>query len=274
MITFNKIGYMGRMGNQMFQYATMLGVANKTGYTCGIPIKKNLKIKEDGHFDVASNKWIPYKFDLTDSFNISITDSSDINNQKVYNETVHEYNENIFKIEDDTDLNGYFQTEKYFKHIEPIIRNEFKFKNEIVDECLKIKANYKNIVSIHFRRSDYIGLSNMFPLLELEYYQQAITLFDDKAYTFFIFSDDINWCKTIFGDEENIVYIESNNQFIDMCLMTMCEHNIIANSTFSWWGAWLNPNPNKRVIAPTKWFGPGLSHLNTNDIIPNNWIKI
>jgi len=274
MITFNKIGYMGRLGNQMFQYAALMGVASKTGYTYGIPIKKNCEIDEHGCYDKHLNKWIACKFDLADCFNILTTDSSDVSNSNVYNETMHEFNQNIFNIEDSTDLMGYFQTEKYFKHIESDVRNTFTFNDEIISECLKFKSNYKNIVSIHFRRGDYIGDADKFPPLELEYYQMAINMFDDKEYTFFIFSDDIEWCKSIFGNTEKIVYIEGNNQFVDMCLMSMCEHNIIANSTFSWWAAWLNSNPNKRIIAPSKWFGSGLSHLNTKDVIPDNWSKI
>lgn len=274
MITFNKIGYMGRLGNQMFQYATLLGVASKNGITAGIPLKNNSKINPEGCYDKHMNKWIPYKFDLPDCFNLSIIDSSNINNVVNYNERMHEFDESVFNIKDGTNLEGYFQTEKYFKHIESDIRNEFIFKKEIIDKCLEIKGNHKNIVSIHFRRGDYLGDADKFPPLELEYYQTAIDMFNDKEYTFFIFSDDIHWCKNIFGDDEKIIYIEGNNQFVDMCLMSMCEHNIIANSTFSWWGAWLNSNPNKRVIGPLKWFGPGLSHLNTNDVIPENWIKI
>lgn len=274
MITFDKIGYMGRLGNQLFQYATLMGVANKTGYEFGIPIKRNLQINPKGCYDKHTNKWIPYKFDLADCFNLSVNDSSDINNSVTYKETMHEFNNDIFNIEDGTNLEGYFQTEKYFKHIELNVRNEFTFKDEIINDCLSIKKNYTNIVSIHFRRGDYLGDVDRFPPLELEYYQTAINLFDDKEYTFFIFSDDIEWCKGVFGNDEKIVYIEGYNQFVDMCLMSMCNHNIIANSTFSWWGAWLNSNPNKKVVGPSKWFGPGLSHLNTKDVIPENWIKI
>lgn len=274
MITFNKIGYMGRLGNQMFQYATLLGVANKTGYTAGVPLKHNSQINPQGCYDKHLNKWIAYKFDLSDCFDLSISDSSDILNSNVYNEKMHNFNKDIFDIQDDTDLNGYFQTDKYFKHIENDIRNELKFNQPIIDRCLEIKGDYKNIVSMHFRRGDYIGDSNNFPPLELDYYQTAINMFNDKEYTFFIFSDDIDWCKSIFGNTEKIVYIEGNNQFVDICLMSMCEHNIIANSTFSWWGAWLNTNPNKKVIGPSKWFGPGFAHLDTTDVIPDNWIKI
>lgn len=274
MITFDKIGYMGRLGNQLFQYATLMGVANKTGYKFGIPIKNNLQINPEGCYDKYLNKWIPYKFDLADCFNLTVNDSSGINNTITYKETMHEFNGDIFNIQDNTNLEGYFQTEKYFKHIELNVRNEFVFKNEIINECLKIKKKYTDIVSIHFRRGDYLGDADKFPPLNLEYYQKAINLFDDKEYTFFVFSDDIDWCKNVFGDDEKIVYIEGNNQFVDMCMMSMCNHNIIANSTFSWWGAWLNSNPNKKVIGPSNWFGPGLSHLNTKDIIPENWIVL
>jgi hypothetical protein len=274
MITFNKIGYMGRLGNQMFQYASLMGVANKTGYDFGIPIIINSKIELNGCYDKYLNKWIPYKLDLLDCFNLSAVDSSDISNNEIFFENKHEFNPDTFNIKDFTDLNGYFQTEKYFKHISEDIIREFTFKSEIINECLKIKSNYENIVSIHFRRGDYLGDTNKFPLLDLDYYQSAINMFNDKEYIFFIFSDDIKWCKNIFGNNERIIYIEEKNQFIDMCLMSMCDHNIIANSTFSWWGAWLNNNPNKKVIGPKKWFGPELSHLNEKDIIPNNWIKI
>lgn len=274
MITFNRIGYMGRLGNQMFQYASLMGASAKTGYSFGIPIKNNSKINKEGLYDPYINEWIEYKLDLEDGFNISVLDSSDVSNSIIYNEMGHEFNQSLFNIKDGVDLNGYFQTEKYFKHIENDIRKEFTFKDEIIKESTNLKGSYENIVSIHFRRGDFLGYSNNFPPLELEYYQTAINYFSDKDYTFYIFSDDIDWCKTIFGNDANIIYIESNNQFIDMCLMSMCDHNIIANSTYSWWGAWLNKNPNKRVIAPTNWFGPGLSHVNVSDIIPENWIKI
>jgi hypothetical protein len=111
-------------------------------------------------------------------------------------------------------------------------------------------------------------------LLGVEYYQQSINIFDDDTYQYFVFSDDINWCKEVFGENELIEYIDGNNQYVDLYLMTQCDHNIIGNSTFSWWGAWLNKNKNKKVIAPSIWFNPNRKDLNTKDMIPKDWIKI
>jgi hypothetical protein len=89
-------------------------------------------------------------------------------------------------------------------------------------------------------------------------------------YCFMIFSDDIPYCKNIFGDQENVVYIDGNSQEVDLCMMSLCHHNIIANSSFSWWGAWLNSNKYKKVVAPKRWFGPAYSH-NTKDLYPQSW---
>jgi hypothetical protein len=274
MITYSKIGYMGRLGNQLFQFASLLGIADKTNSTPGIPLK-NQTIKQEGCYDKFSNKWISYKLDLIDGFNINIKDSSEVNNINIFKETQHHFDNKLFEISDNIDLEGYFQTEKYFKHIEKEIREQLIFKPEIKSRALEIKSTIKNkIVSLHFRRGDYLGDPQLFPVLEIDYYQKALSYFDEEDYSFAIFSDDIKWCKSIFGEDKRIYYIEGNNQFIDLCLMSLCDHNIIANSTFSWWGAWLNDNPDKKIIAPNKWFGPNLSHLNTNDIIPDNWIKI
>ena len=274
MITFNHLGYMGRLGNQMFQYATLLGVADKINSSYGIPISKNKKIVKNGCFDKFANKWIPYKLDLTEGFNLNIEDSSSVTSNKEFKEKYHHFDSSIFKIDDNTDLNGYFQTEKYFLHIKEKIKKEFEFKEHIKNEALKLKSNSSDTVSIHFRRGDYLGASDLYTNLDLDYYQIAINYFNDKDYVFYIFSDDINWCKEIFGESERISYIETNDQFIDLCLMSMCEHNIIANSSFSWWGAWLNINPDKKVIAPKVWFGPGLIHLQSDDLYCENWILL
>ncbi len=274
MITFNEIGYMGRLGNQMFQYATLLGVAHKANCIPGIPLT-NQSIKPEGCLDKFTQQWIPYKLDLLDGFDLKIKDSSifKVNHHK--EESFHHFDNSFFSIEDNTNIKGYFQTEKYFKHIESTIKDVFTFKPEIIQQASSILDQIpRNKVSLHFRRGDYLGDQHLFPVLDLNYYQKAINEFTDKDYNFVILSDDINWCKKSLGEDKRILYIENTNQFIDMCIMTMCDHNIIANSTFSWWGAWLNSNPNKKVIAPDTWFGPGLNHLNTEDIVPHNWIKI
>jgi hypothetical protein len=109
--------------------------------------------------------------------------------------------------------------------------------------------------------------------MDADYYFDAMTEFMDGDYCFLIFSDDIQYAKELFGEQENIVYVEGNDPAVDMCMMTMCDHNVIANSSFSWWGAWLNDNTNKKVVAPKRWFGPAYKHVhNTKDLYPESWI--
>lgn len=171
-------------------------------------------------------------------------------------------------------LIGFFQSEKYFKHNNTQIYELF---SPPIDAIQFIQSKYRftlcnEICSIHVRRGDYVPLANNHPPCDMNYYEQAIKLIPSHV-KFLIFSDDIEWCKTQFlGDR--FEFVENNSDHIDLYLMSLCNHNIIANSTFSWWGAWLNRNPNKIVIAPTIWFGPGLRHHNIKDLIPETWIKI
>jgi len=130
----------------------------------------------------------------------------------------------------------------------------------------------KDTVSIHVRRGDYTNLQHIHPLQSIEYYENAYNIIDDKSINVLVFSDDIEWCKNNIKFE-NITYIEGETNIVDMYIMSLCTHNIIANSSFSWWGAWLNNNKNKKVIAPINWFG-SQSNLYTGDIIPKKWIII
>ena len=214
MITFNDLGYMGRLGNQMFQYAALLGIRAATGYDIGIPLK-NADIKEDGCFDKSTGSWIPYRLDLIDCFDIDIQDSSTHSAQYTYIEHQHNFDGTIFQIKDNTNVSGYFQTEKYFINTREQIRKSYTFKSSITQAANSVRSAMDNTVGVHFRRGDYTGDTQNFPPLSLDYYQEAINLFNDSNYTFLIFSDDVKWCKEIFAETENIEYIESNNQFID-----------------------------------------------------------
>ena len=168
-------------------------------------------------------------------------------------------------------LNGYFQSEKYFSHNRTQILSLFdideKSKKEIYEKYSEILNG--ETCSIHVRRGDYLGLNGHHPVCDLEYYNKSINLFD-KNTKFLVFSDDIKWCQENFKGE-NFIFISGNRDFIDIWLMSLCQNNIIANSTFSWWGAWLNQNINKKVIAPSKWFGPLKINHNTQDLIPEAW---
>ena len=128
--------------------------------------------------------------------------------------------------------------------------------------------------SIHIRRGDYLNKTKFHPVQPVEYFKTAISELKSKNYLFF--SDDIEWCKKVYGKNPGVYFSEGNNPFVDMYAMSKCNDNIIVNSSFSWWAAWLNRNNNKRVIAPKNWFGPsGIQKgYNSKDIIPENWIKI
>ena len=167
---------------------------------------------------------------------------------------------------------GYFQSEKYFIHNKDYIRNLFAIDKKTYTKLLD---KYNNIlvdgalVSLHVRRGDYLNTPDYHPTCTLEYYCDAMELFSDATYL--IFSDDILWCKLNLPLGHKYIFVEGNKDYEDLYLMSMCHHNIVANSSFSWWGAWLNENENKKVIAPRNWFGPAASHLDTKDIYCKNW---
>ncbi len=168
-------------------------------------------------------------------------------------------------------IDGFFQSEKYFNSHRDVILDILEPTDEIKNH---IKNKYSDILqgdtlSVHVRRGDYVKSQDWHALLDKNYYYEAIDKIPnvDKI---IVFSDDIPWCKeNILGD--NIIYIEGEEDYNELYLMSMCTNNIIANSSFSWWGAWLNQNEDKKVIAPKNWFGPNFHHFKTHDIIPKEW---
>jgi hypothetical protein len=266
MITHKSIGYNGRLGNQMFQYATLKALSLKTGFECFLP--NHLIIKPDGAYDFTNNKWLEYRLDLLECFNIT-TPIKENNLTNIFQEKEFTFNSSIILIDDNTAIEGYFQSYKYFESFEKEIKNEFTFKPYILEKCKNIILQYSNPVAIHVRRGDYVnhpGFWNITP----EYIVDALHSFDPGLNaTYLIFSDDIDWCKEIFGEE--FVFIEGNNQYEDLCLMSLCKHNIISNSSYSWWAAWLNSNLDKKVVAPLQWF---TEPKPLNDLYPSNWILI
>ena len=172
-------------------------------------------------------------------------------------------------------VDGFFQSEKYFKHNREKLLEWFKIPDMISE---KIEKNYSHLLkqrttSIHVRRGDYVRHPNHHPTLSVEYYRNTINFLKDKTDLFIVFSDDIAWCKENINGG-NIIYIENERDYIEIYLMSLCTNNIISNSSFSWWGAWLNTNKDKIVVAPNTWFGSALiTTYNTNDLIPETWVK-
>lgn len=173
-------------------------------------------------------------------------------------------------------INGFFQSEKYFVKNAAAIQSAFAPTEEMV---ALISEKYpwlhkENYTSIHVRRGDYVKLSMYHSVLSTQYYDRAIKLTKSQTHKFIVFSDDIDWCKSYFiGDE--FIFVENEKDYVEIYMMAACKNNVISNSSFAWWGAWLNLNPEKLVIAPAeKWFGPGLQYHDTSDIIPTSWHKV
>lgn len=167
---------------------------------------------------------------------------------------------------------GWFQTEKYFKDIRDILLKEFTLvKKIIIPDELQDILNERNAISVHIRRGDYKRNESL--LLDARYYLDAINYIKRyiKNPVFIVFSDEMEWVKENISFEDKVIYIDQKlklQDYEELMLMSKCKHNIIANSTFSWWGAWLNQNPEKIVVAPSKW------GRMQKDIVPNEWIKI
>lgn len=266
MIGFNYLGKLGQLGNQMFQYAAVKGIASKLGVTYRIPKHNEIFVDNLGN---------NLRIELYDCFDIPLKNIGKVGSDYVYQEQGFEFNEGIFSLDPSKDFSlfGFFQTERYFKHIEDDIRRDFTFKSFIVKECEEIiECNYKNPIALHIRRGDFLKNSDNHHNLSLDYYIDALSKFDSDRQVV-VFTDDTKWAmkEPLFDDDRFIISI-GNSSYHDLYLMSQCSDFIIANSTFSWWAAWL-ANTGK-VIAPSKWFGPNNSHLNTRDLYPENWIVL
>jgi hypothetical protein len=191
------------------------------------------------------------------------------------------YWSDFFNLTGDCYLYGYWQSEQYFKAVEFVIRQDFTFREPLKEHNAELALEMATVqaVSLHVRRGDYVNNPknhNIMSVCDLEYYRLAINYiaFHVEQPVFYFFSDDMAWVKQNLPMEFPCVYIEHNGgaeSYRDMQLMSLCRHHVIANSSFSWWGAWLNPNPEKIVIAPRKWFANG---TNIKDLIPAGWITL
>lgn len=190
-----------------------------------------------------------------------------------YNEPKFSYTEIPYNKGTNLLIDGYFQSENYFINNKETIINLFKPTNEIKENIIKDIPNIQEYVSIHIRRGDYLNYPNHHPQQSLEYYKKAIDNFGlDRTYI--IFSDDLEGIKDMFNFLPNKLFYTSSKDWLDLYIMSLCGHNIICNSTFSWWAAYLNENPNKVIIAPKKWFGSAYTQHDTSTLIPKEWLII
>jgi len=210
------------------------------------------------------------------------TGLSGIQTTKYFIEHEFCYNNSINKVGKNCFLSGYWQSERYFQNIQSVIREEFRFK-PLTDpkniEWLN-KIENENSVSLHIRRADFVNnkYHDIHGTCSVDYYKKAARYIADKVKrpVFFVFSDSIDWVRKNLILPFPCEYISGNSgeqSYIDMQLISLCKHNIIANSSFSWWGAWLNQNPEKIVIAPMQWFVSKKLNEQTIDLIPETWLR-
>lgn len=253
-IYFNSLGNNGHLGNQMFQYAAIRGVAHKRGLDWCIPPKSYF----GRNYPLRSNIYdcfeLPFVKNKHSGINIAAATIA---------EREHCYDDWIIEnIKDGYNIEGYFQSPKYFNDIEHVIRRDFTFKSKVILSSPPVQENY---CSLHVRRTDYVGNSLHHTNLDRSYYEKALEILNPNKVI--VFSDDTEWCKShkLFSNFE----ISENNEYVDLYLMSNASQHIIANSSFSWWGAWLANS--KDVVAPSKWFGPALAHLDTKDYYLEGW---
>jgi hypothetical protein len=251
MITNLNIGNNGRLGNQLFQYSICFAAAKELNTELILP-EQNI---------LHTNPFM--KCHLYDVFNLKTKTSNNLEINNIFKEPCnieddiinYDYENLIYNIPNNTSIEGWFQSYKCFIKYEKELKNELIIHDELILKAKNIlqKYNNKEIISIHFRRGDYVQeYKNLFYLNDVEYINKAIKHFDGD-YNFFVTSDDIEWCKNNFYNYKNFYFSEGSNDLLDFILMSLCDHNIISNSTFSWWAAFLNKNINKKVIMPSKW---------------------
>ena len=250
----------GGLGNQMFQIAATVGTSLKYGIPYGINLN-NCYTPNQGF---TANKY-------TNTFFKNVKTIDNQNHNTVYNEPKFSFDE--IPNQDKLLIKGYFQSERYFLDYKNEIKNLFYISEEdktIVNNFFNDNNIEGKKTCVHIRRGDYLKYSSFHNVCNLDYYLKAITTIGDGSFIFV--SDDINWVKENFKSE-NYYFVDFNNELLDFTLMTMCNNVVISNSSFSWWGSYLNNNENKTIISPYRWFGPK-GPKDTQDLYLKNWSVI
>jgi hypothetical protein len=262
----------GGLGNQFFQYALGRHLAERH--------KTTLKVDISPFEEYKLHKYSLWAFNIQENF-ASAEDIKAVTSKK---ERHFHFDSDVLELCDNVYLQGYWQSEQYFKDIPELICQEFSVKTTLAgrDKELARLIGSCEAVCVHIRRGDYVPKTysdQIFDACELGYYLESIKtiLSQVRDPHFFIFSDDPEWARDNLKLSYPTILVDHNNaskNYEDLRLMGLCKHNIIANSSFSWWGAWLNPNPHKKVCAPKMWFNNNVRNLDSKDIIPSSWIQI
>lgn len=283
------VKFNGGLGNQMFQWALARAIETKTG----IPTYMDMtyfgrgysRIYELDVFNMEVKKiegfFANLKLDWMWRLRRKLKGKKFLGTL-VYEEAHFEFDPDVLNVSSNTYVHGFYQCEKYFKDCEEQIRKDFGFKVE-PDEINKAtieKIQSTDSISLHIRRGDYVQkkrFQQKYSTCSLDYYKRGVEYITKTVEnpTLFIFSDDKEWVKENLKLPYETIFVDNNSgakSYEDLRLMSLCKHNIMANSSFSWWGAWLNKNPQKVVIAPQKWFND--ENVVQTDVIPQTWIRL
>lgn len=243
MITFPELGKWGRLGNQLFQMAATMALAMEHGDSYGFP-----RWGWEGRFGIAGCFY-----------------DRPPRGGAVYRERRFAWDPIIYKPE--TRLYGYFQSEKYFGKFAPLIRRM------LTPRVTFVRAKYLGVASVHVRRGDYLDKPGCHPPLDVDYYMRAEAACRRKGVAeFLVFTDDRPWCRMHLAHRKGWQMAPAADEVVHLSEMAACEAHVVANSSFSWWGAWLDPREQKFVVAPKGWFGPELAPTHpTRDLIPPRW---
>ena len=284
-VSFNGLGNEGRLGNQMFQYASLRGIAANIKTDWLIPDEDVDRFDNYGLFDC---------FELSNCNDKNKGES--LFNTFTYRE-MH-FNQNVFDWKDgDVNFSFNYQTDRYFQNIGDELREDFTFIKGYHDPCqeyIDSLGGRDNVIFLHVRRGSpnltgqrgekwsYQQVQEYHPLCKKEYYLEALKEFPEDKQVIVV-SDTIEWCKKVgWFNDDRFLFSDSSYEvfqdgaavpYIDLCLMSLCGGGIIANSSLSWWGAWLQNDAGK-IVAPDPWFGPAYAHYNMKDLIPERWVKL
>lgn len=276
----------GGLGNQMFQYALALK-QQQMGKTVKIDVTKYAEHHWHNDFELDQVFGLECPFaDLEEIKKLGYRKANrwteflrktPFAKKTIYNHEAYSFDAQVLDL-DGYYIEGYWQSEQYFSDIEETIRKTYVFPELKQDWQKELAQSMREThsVSVHIRRGDYLNYPNLNGICTLDYYKNAMNYFRDryqKNVCFYIFTNDFEWAKSHFKDED-CCFVQGNTgkeSYRDMQLMSLCEHNVIANSSFSWWGAWLNANKEKTVIAPEKWVN---SEEDTTAVVPENWMKM
>jgi len=301
MIGYDRLGTNGRFGNQLFQYASLRGIAAHHGYDWCIPPDShetyanygmhhpfnmtNMSEKNIGFVNQEVSPQAMFSFDHLKHLNPQTTNVT---------ESCYNFDEDLFNnFEDGSNLDGYLQTERYFKHIRNELLQDLSFKPEVLEPCNEFISNFESIHYLHVRRGDNVGREDHYRMMTFDYYKRALELFPDDSYVL-VCSDDPEWCaeQEFFDDERFLVNTDvpeydhlclegdgshrrSKVPYTDLCLMSLCDGAILSSSTLGWWGAWLQKGRTQPVVVPEHWYGPVLEAVNDcRDLYPKDWTVI